>query len=400
MRRVLVIAASELSRILRDPMVIAFLVGPSVVYPMIVLGTFQFLMAEDARHEREVVRLAIASDVPDALREAFAEPPFSARPLVADPEPALIEGTLDVALTGQFDGPRWSVTLRHVAVFPRARRAVGKVEDALGALRKRRFEALVSDDARGLADLDVDLEFVGPVQGMLLRIGGLLLGAFAVVPMLFGALYPAVDAIGAEREHETLETLLVSAVPRRTWFFGKALACTTMTVLGSLANVALLVLALLQVQLLLAAGVLPNDILLRWNGLSTLGGMPALLATAWLIAATMLLAVSIGRTYKEGQVLGTTLMILPLVPASAAATAFEGEPAPELLVVPFANTIVAVQRGIVGDLGLLEAVVPVLVNGGLGLVAGILALRIVEREDFLEGWSVGTLWRQICGGEA
>ena len=148
------------------------------------------------------------------------------------------------------------------------------------------------------------------------QIGGIL-PYLLIVLCLTGSMYPAIDIGAGEKERGTLETLLLTPIPRFSIVMGKFLTIMTTGIITALISVSSL---LLWTYLL---GELANiDVIKRVMNL--VGGGDLLLVLAMLIPvsaifAALLLSVSIyARSYKEAQNYMGPMTILGFFPVMVA----------------------------------------------------------------------------------
>ncbi|MHC4695930.1 MAG: ABC transporter permease subunit/CPBP intramembrane protease [Planctomycetota bacterium] len=176
---------------------------------------------------------------------------------------------------------------------------------------------------------------------------GQILPLILVLLTITGAIYPAIDLTAGERERGTLESLMVSPVPIFDLIVGKFLVVTTVAIMGATLNLA-------AVSATVYFGGFDKVIA------SSEGAIPyatmffillCLIPFAVLMSAIMIAVCSYARTFKEAQNYVTPVILAVLIPGGVAAlptTELEGV----MLVVPVANMVLLAR-----DL-LLGAVVP------------------------------------------
>ncbi len=382
LRAVAAVAATELRRTLRDPHVVAYLMAPIVLYPMILWGALQLSLYEEGRKEREPIRVEVTGPAP--IVDALSEAPFVAG---SGGLAALDADTLDVIVEVEADGEAWTATVHHASTRPRSRRGLDEVRAALGRVRKRRLQALA--EAAGVAPEvldppDVVEEPLNGVESFVAGVAALIVGYIGAFAMLLSAIYPAIDVVVAEREKGTLETMLLVPTPRFAILVGKAVGCATLVGLAALGNMGSLWLTLGHMASLMPGDV-EIEVQLGSEPLSMLLALPALAATALLVSSIAILAVLPARTFKEGEVIVTTAVmsgLLPIIVLLVAVLAGESE---WLWWLPVANLMLVLQRALMGELSVLLAVgvtLEGLVLAGLALAA---AAALAGREDFLVG---------------
>lgn len=349
-----VVGAAELLRTVRDPHVLAYLVAPLALYPVLTWATMQWL----------------ESPAPDGAPTVAVQAPPALVQDLEDAGLALVEhrGAADVAVTTVHDELRWSVSVEVLRPRPRARRALRMVERALDETRAHRTAELLA--SRGVSvPVRHDVVYV-PVQGeahVTGRIVGIASAVAWVMAMLVGAVYPAIDVVVAERERNTAEALWVTPVPRWSLLIGKVGACAVLVgAVGVSHGVACAV-----TTSRLAGSLVVN----QWPVMGTVAGMmvlPGVMATAGFIAVANVVLATFARTFKEGEMLGTIGVILGTVPCAVAAGALATGRAASLEVVPVASTVVALQRAGDGTLTMAGAASLLILH--LCLIFGLLGL--------------------------
>jgi ABC-type Na+ efflux pump permease subunit len=371
-------AAFELRRTLRDPQVLIFVGFPAVFYPTLIWGVFELGQLETNRHESEVYTVSV--DAPD-----LAGPLGEHERLVLQQgdDEAVARGTLDAWVAGT--PPALQVHAH--ANRPRSQRAAELVEQQLRTEQRERLQGALADAGMAQAEpWEVRTELGGEPQELLSWILGLLVAAVAPLAMLLAGVYPVIDLFVVERERDTLETLLVSRVPRSALVAGKLLACTALIGLASLVNVGALSLSALHVTALMVdASDLPPP-----PSPLALGLLLGTLATAALLFATaMMAAVVPARTYKEAEWLSTTALFgtFPLVGLGIALT-MTGEPAAWAWAVPIAHTALAIASTPTGQLTVGHAATAM----GTDLVLWAVLMGVLSRTPGFEGLLAGG-WR-------
>jgi len=358
-------AALELRRTLRDPQVLVFLGFPVVLYPSLIWGVTELGQLEQGRYDQETYVVAAPADL-----RALLDDEERLEVVSEGDTDALQQGTVDAWLS--YEAPA-DVEVHHLEARPRSVRAATEVKRAI---RRGRTEVLTEEVSQrgGPSDaLDaytIDDDFLEDRTQLTSWIIGLLMGAIGPLAMLLSGVYPAIDLFVVERERDTLETLLVSAVPRSAVVIGKLAACTLLMLTASLANMGALAVSALHVTTLL----LEQEALASWPPLVTWPMLGATLVSAALLCASVLMASLVpARTYKEGEWITTTVLFgsFPLL-GVALLGVMSGDTNPWLWAVPFAHTILAIAQAPTGELLPWQAAVTVVTD--LGLTAVLLAV--------------------------
>lgn len=378
------IYVKELLETLRDHRtLIAMLVVPVLLYPLMMIGLVRIQAYEHARLEAESYTVAVQDidakalleQVIDVAAEQTATRPRDEVPLllpaggirvvVADiPDEAIGE---DIHAKVIFE-PQTATQPASGQDAPAAKRIVARIlyretkvrsdtaarilDDLFEAYKAHLVERSVDELQVSLrrVDLHVDLDqLLNPVAvteepvDTQKEMGGYLLSR--IVPFILilmtvtGALYPAIDLTAGERERGTLETLLVAPVRSIELITGKFMAVATIAILTSLLNVASM-----------AATVRFGGILEAMEK-GSVGDVPlyvlpiiilSLIPFSVLGAAAMLAVCSFARSSKEAQNYATPLIFVTMIPAAIGimeTVRLEGP----MLLVPIANVALLVR---------------------------------------------------------
>ena len=379
LRKILLVTGKELRASIRDPHVLLFLLFPILVYPAVLIAVVSLLSYQQGRDEAVEWQIAVhaPADVVEALSENSAVGPGDL--------PALVAGEIDAVVSAEQVGDTLQVTVHQVSTRSRSRSAAGRARAAMREISDARLDALVTE-------LDLDPALLDPVeverrprkgQGQLTRwFAAILLSLVVPIGMLISGVYPAVELIVSERERGTLETTLITPIPRLALLTGKVLTCVALMVGSGLANAAALALTANQMVLMLTSRLsalwLPPP--------SALAAVPGLLGLGLFMAGANLLVVLPARTFKEGEYAASLMMtgMTALILAGFAA-AVSGEHTTAWVFLPGANSVIALHQSLMGDIDLLWSTVPALVNAGVGGLLIALAGRVLNREDALFG---------------
>lgn len=359
---------------------IAMVLVPLLLYPVLMIVVAQALQVEKARRERETYRVVVETD---GLRRwltaviAADEPPGSeSRPATTQPGKRMtVAGhQFEIDLTSEplAGAVRGGKVQLGVSVEPAVpERALGddknrvvrifydpseyRSEIAMRSMQgilARQTDRLIATrlEKAGLREdvlrpLDVDVMSVASPT----KLGGALLGQILpfllVIMTVTGAIYPAIDLTAGERERGTLETLMAAPVPRTQVMAGKFLVVATVAITSSALN-------------LISMGAT-----MRFSGVAeamtrTMPGagpvsiptavlpivLLAMVPFAVLFSAVMLATCSLARSFKEAQNYMTPVMIAALIPAMVISYMPSVKLAGPVMVMPVANVVVLLRE--------------------------------------------------------
>lgn len=376
--RVRTIYFKELADILRDHRtLIAMIVVPIVLYPLLMLGSVQAVSFQQESLEKEAILIGVMNDrhremlsylirtdaqavakqreslgpdteefknLPETLETAKIEVFDALEPM----QIAIKERRLPVGVVFQRDelvsGVDERVEVKVHADFqePRGQSAGSRVQDLIHRVNQRLREARLSQlnlteaFVRPYVIEEVDLSAPSSILGEVLPL-------ILILMTITGAIYPAIDLTAGERERGTLESLMVCPVPVIDLIFGKFLVVTTVAIVGAGLNLA-------SVSATVYFGGFDKMIATSGGGLS-LGTMLFLLAAlvpfAVFMSAIMIAVCSYARTFKEAQNYVTPIILAVLIPGGAAAlpaSRLEGV----MLVMPVGNMVLLAKEVLLG----------------------------------------------------
>jgi sodium transport system permease protein len=253
-----------------------------------------------------------------------------------------------------------------------------KLADLLADERQRRRQLLLVD--HGLASAQEQIGAVSTTDvASQAEVTGAGLGKFvtalAILFILTGGSIIATDSIAGEKERGTLETLLTTAVGRTEIVTGKLL---------SILAVALIITVIQVANLLVYVGFgvipTPESFALEVTWLSAALMLITLLPATALVAAVLLLTSGIARTYKEAQLYFFPVFMVGLV-LSMAAVLPGIELSSAIVIVPLANTSVAIRELLIGTFNWPFLIVSWIVTGAaaVAVVRRVLVSLSTER---------------------
>jgi len=407
----------ELLSLLRDHRaLVAGLLLPAVLYPLIFLGQGWLEKIGEETLEAKEVRVALElSGAPPEMAARLVDLLEQRVPIVLDELPAgsleelessIQEGTpaaaqrerdLAVDRMGE-DGHLLLQALPDPDVLGRTRfrlffdgaddtcrEARGRAMESLRELQDELEGAVFSEHFGGDPALrwtseSVDLASEEDLGGVWI---GRILPLIAVLVLLSGASYAALAAFAGEREAGTLETLLVQPVPGIAIVWGKfgAVFATGLATLGlnTLSLFACVALGLGSLPGAEGAGAGPG-------ALRILGAGLLFLPVCLMLSAVLCLVCGKARSFREGQHYVMPLSLVAMIPAALALSP-EVELDPFLACLPLAGPSLAFRQAMVGGLAPWPAVLAV---GSTGIYAW-LALRkvggLLDGERVLAGES-------------
>jgi len=169
-------------------------------------------------------------------------------------------------------------------------------------------------------DEGVTLKDVGAEKAVFKGAGGALLAkmlAFMLVTMsLTGAFYPAIDISAGEKERGTMETLLITPIPRVDLVLGKYFTVFTLAVITALLNLGSMGLSFAAIPQMLGEGA-AESFSFGTNVLVFVYMIIVLIPLVALFSALSLALSTFARSFKEGQNYLNPLIMMAMVPSMA-----------------------------------------------------------------------------------
>ena len=376
--RIATIYRKELLDILRDHRtLIAMIVVPIVLYPLLMLGSVQAVSYQAEELKTETITIGVVGDDQrGALGELIksdaaalaAEPPSETDSENDDPPVPLVNEkiavfdrreALEAAIHSReipvgvvFVGEGAALTPKDLAAIVSGKTVLevdvlADKEEPRGmaaSKRLRQFFERLNERARedrNYADPfkvePVDMSSPSSVLGAVLPL-------ILILMTITGAIYPAIDLTAGERERGTLESLMVCPVSVFDLIVGKFLVVTTVAVMGAALNLA-------SVTATVYFGGF-GELIAQQGGKLPLGTMVfiliALIPFAVFMSAIMMAVCSYARTFKEAQNYVTPVILAVLIPGGIAAfpaTRLEGV----MLVMPVGNMVALAKEMLLGS---------------------------------------------------
>ena len=197
---------------------------------------------------------------------------------------------------------------------------------------------------------------------------------------LTGGLSAALDTSAGERERRTLESLLLTPVPRGQVLVGKILAVSLISLTAALAAIASMLVALSQIHFGGSAGAFQVELSPLASGVMI--WLAVLLAVSF-SSVTIALG-TLARNFRQGQAYATPLYFITIFPASIILFIPDFNPNLAIYLIPILNAVLvlrdAIVHGAVAWDALAVTTLSLVATGGLCFYA---ALRLFTREALL-----------------
>jgi sodium transport system permease protein len=266
----------------------------------------------------------------------------------------------------------------------RSQMAERSVEKAVDEMNKNHIKALLASasiPASGMEQFKVKGEDVMAGKGANELL--LMLIPYLVVFLAFvGGVSAASDLIAGEKERNTLETLLISPVPRTKVVLGKFLALASICLFSSMSGL---------LGILLASGMhLPGSDELFKNGIGigpvAVGSIVLVMLPTVALFASVLIAVSAyAKNTREAQTymsLGSILVALPSIFSQFLGFTDFGS-SRWINAIPVLNASSAIRNALTGRLDATSLALTAGLSAGIALIGILIAVRLCNREQVL-----------------
>ena len=324
-RAVGLIYAKELRETLRDRRtLIVMVLLPLVLYPVVIFAIGQAILMQQSVADEEPSTVGLGGAAWPWLEACLKKHKLIQLTRGAG-RPQLDVEKIDLLVTVPADYSRSlstygtvALTLTHDETRQRSQQALHRTRKALAGLadelhqRRLQQRQLPRSFSKPLRLQETSVASSREVGAHMLS---KVLPLLAILMVLLGAFYPAIDLTAGEKERGTLETLLVSPVPRRAVITGKFLVVATVAVCTGLLNLGSLG---LTVALGVGPGLLEADASLQvpWSAVALTA--VAIIPAGLFFSAVMVAVAAYARSFKEAQNLLTPVYMLCMLPAMAA----------------------------------------------------------------------------------
>ena len=167
-----------------------------------------------------------------------------------------------------------------------------------------------------------------------------------ITMIMTGGLSAALDSSAGERERKTLESLLLTPVPRNRLLLGKIGAITAVSLAAAVAAIGSMLLALTQVALPGAEGT-SNRIVLNPLAAVVMVWLALLLAASF---SSLTLALgTLAKNFRQGQAYSTPLYFITIFPAAIVLFIPDFNPSLAYYAIPIFNAVLVLRDAIVHE---------------------------------------------------
>ncbi len=395
-RNIKIIYKKELLDVIRDRRtIISMVVVPILIFPLLTIGfsgVMANLMQKSAaeKHKIAIINKANAPelfaliDTSSKVEIVLTDPPIdSAKQAILD---KLIKAA--IVIPDQFslkvsNGESTSVQILYDASETKSDFALDKVKDLvasykLGVLNSRLINKGL--DPKLLEPFRIDETNVASKEKM----GGLILSIFLpyiiILLSMVGAMYTAIDLTAGEKERGTLETILVSPIPRWQLATGKFLTILTTSVVST--SLAIISMSATMLYGMHSFGRMGEEMAINITPVMILIILLMMIPTACLFSALLMSIAIFAKSYKEAQSYLSPLMTIVILPALVAFL-----PGVELdlklALIPVVNICLCIKESLMGHINWLYVAIIFLTTFIYAAFAIFITHRMFEKESVL-----------------
>ncbi|OGC96071.1 MAG: hypothetical protein A2W25_08535 [candidate division Zixibacteria bacterium RBG_16_53_22] len=392
LRNIKLVYRKEILDIIRDRRtVISMIVIPILIFPLITVGLPTLMMSMMTKTKGELQKVAIVNGAAAPGLEEAIESSGKLQIVNTDSvESAILDEEIDAAIVFPSDlqarldvFDTISVPILFDETENKSEFAMQKLRNVVTDYRKGIIESRLA--VRGLQTnlaepFQVEIRNVASKEKMGSFMVSMFLPYIILILSLTGAMYTAMDLTAGEKERGTMETILVSPIPRWQLATGKFLTIFTTSVIATmLAIVSMTATVAYSVS---SGGALSDDIALKITPAAVAVIVLMMIPTASLFSAILMSISLAAKTYKEAQSYTSPFMMVVILPSMVSII-----PGIELnlilSVIPFVNISLCLKEAILGNFSPLHIAIIFASTAVYAAIAIFVAHRLFERESVL-----------------
>ncbi len=391
-RNIRLVYQKELLDTIRDRRtIISMIIVPILIFPLLTFGFSALIAGIMEKSKQEIHKIAVVNK--QAAPELFEMIATSNKVQVVESdsvEAAILRKDIRAALIipVEFKQKMASSAIDSLPVLydaseTKSRFAADRIEDILNEYRQKIVIARLAE--KGLEEslvkpFEIKQQNVASKEKM----GSFLLSIFLPYMILMlsltGAMYTAMDLTAGEKERGTLETILVSPIPRWQLATGKFLTILTTSIVTTI--LAITSLTATMAYSISAGGAIGGEMALKIAPSAIFVIFLMMIPTASLFSA-VLMAISLSaKSFKEAQSYVTPFMMVVILPSLVSFI-----PGIDLNIglafIPLANICLSIKEALLGNINWLYISIIFLSTALYAAFAIFVAHRLFEKESIL-----------------
>lgn len=386
--KILTVFHKEFRDTFRDKSAIfSVLVLPLVIFPAIFISMGLLIGQQTKKEERRIANVSMTGGFCDSILLATlkADPKIVLTEL-PDPVKELGKGAIQAVL--QFDGGspgedgRPAITVLYLESNRNSVVAQKRIKQVFEVYQQKIIVdrlARQGIDTMLVLSVPVSYKNVASAKNMGGFLMGMLIPYMIVMLICVGALHTAMDITAGEKERKTIETLLVSNISRNQIVTGKLLTAIAMGLITAFSGILSLGLTALSGISIFSARTTQTNLSFSPGALAF--SFLAIIPTAILLSALLLLIGSFARTVKEGSAYGSYFLMAVLMLAMGSMTPMD--PSPKMFVIPVLNTALCQKELLMGIVNWAHIGMTVLTTSLLAVIAVGITVGLFSQERVL-----------------
>jgi sodium transport system permease protein len=386
--KILTVFHKEFRDTFRDKSTIfSVLVLPLVIFPAIFISMGLLIGQQTKKEERRISQVSIAGGYCDSILLATlkADPKIVLAEL-PDPVKELEKGAIQAVL--QFNGEKSddnrcpAITVLYLESNRNSLVAQKRIKQVIEVYHQKNVrDRLIRHgiDTMLLRSSPVSYKNVASAKSMGGFLMGMIIPYMIVMLICVGAIHTAMDITAGEKERKTIETLLVANISRNQIVAGKLLTAIAMGLITAFSGLLSLGLTALSGISLFSARTTQTN--LSFSPGALVFSFLAIIPTAVLLSALLLLIGSFARTVKEGAAYGSYFLMAVLMLAMGSMTPMD--PSPKMFAIPVLNTALCQKELLMGILNWAHIGMAILTTSLLAVIAAGITVGLFSQERVL-----------------
>jgi sodium transport system permease protein len=371
--------------------ILSMIIIPILIFPLLTIGFSSLIATILMKSKAEIQKVAIVnSQAAPELREMIAASGKVQIVEVDSVEASILRKDIRAAVVLPDNFQEKLSTLDSTSILvlsdeseTKSEFAAQKLETIIGDYRKKIIEGRLAHEGLSpqiAAPFKIENKNVASKEKMGSFMLSLFLPYMIIILSMTGAMYTAMDLTAGEKERGTMETILVSPIPRWQLATGKFITILTASVVTTLLSI--LSMTGTMVYAMSSSNAMMKDMSLHIQPISIIVIGLLMIPTASMFAA-LLMSVSLSaKTYKEAQSYVSPLMMVVIMPALVSVM-----PGVELNLglsfVPLVNVSLCIKEAMMGNVNWLYIGIIFFSTVLLAAAAIFIAHRLFEKESIL-----------------
>jgi sodium transport system permease protein len=391
-RKIGLVYRKELLDTVRDRRtIISMIIIPILIFPLLTIGFSTLVTAFMMKSKAEIQKVTIVnSEVAPVLREMIASSGKVELVNIDSAEAAILRKDIRAAVVLPVDFQEKLSNLDSLKIEilcdeseTKSDFAAQKLQSIISEYRRKVIEERLAQNglAPGIADpFNVETKNIASKEKMGSFMLSMFLPYMIIILSLTGAMYTAMDLTAGEKERGTMETILVSPIPRWELAMGKFLTILTTSLVTTI--VAIFSMSITMLYAISSGGSMMGEMSLHIAPSTIIVIVLMMIPTASLFSAILMSISLAAKTFKEAQSYVSPFMMVVILPALVSIV-----PGIDLnlglSLVPLVNVALSIKGAMMGNINWLYIVIIFFSTAIYAAAAIFVAHKLFERESVL-----------------